>query len=119
MNLVEYQSFVVDHAPLSASVDTKDAMGLAALGLTGEAGEFADHCKKLLFHGISQTAARRQDMIHELGDILWYLTFAAINVCGSSLQEVLDANVGKLQKRFASGHFTTAEVLAKEALKYV
>ena len=43
----------------------------AALGLTGEAGEFADHVKKIFFHGMAYDDERREAMILELCDIMW------------------------------------------------
>lgn len=72
---------------------------LAALGLTGESGEVADHMKKNLFqcHVI--------DMIHiqkELGDILWYVVLAC-DAIDCSLEDVMQMNVEKLRKRYPNG----------------
>lgn len=74
----------------------------AALGLTGEGGEFADHVKKLCFHGQRLTFERRTKMLKELGDILWYA-----NVASKALEEPLiviaDGNIQKLLERHPNG----------------
>ena len=49
-------------------------MIIAALGLTGEAGEFANMVKKLTAHGHEISVEKLAD---ELGDILWYVAEAA------------------------------------------
>ena len=74
----------------------------AALGLTGEAGEFADHVKKIFFHGKAYDDDRREAMILELGDIMWYVMQAceALEVC---LEEVVYDNVDKLSERYPDG----------------
>ena len=60
-----------------------------ALGLTGEAGEFADKIKKIMRDSqMTITEERRTSLITELGDVLWYLSRAA--------QELLSAQM--LQK---------------------
>ncbi|MCP4908920.1 MAG: nucleoside triphosphate pyrophosphohydrolase family protein, partial [bacterium] len=48
----------------------EDRIANAALGLAGEAGEFADMAKKWLYHGhtLHNEAAAK-----ELGDVLWYV----------------------------------------------
>lgn len=69
------------------------------LGLTGEAGEFADLVKKHLFHGrplVLEKAAK------ELGDTLWYLAMAA-DALGLSLSEVATLNIEKLRARYPDG----------------
>jgi NTP pyrophosphatase (non-canonical NTP hydrolase) len=74
-------------------------MIIAALGLAGEAGEFANIVKKLTAHGhdISNT-----ELADELGDVLWYLAEAA-TACGLTLNEIAHQNVDKLHTRYPNG----------------
>jgi len=78
----------------------------AALGLTGEAGEFAEKVKKYLrgddsiVGPVGITDERRLDMKKELGDVTWYVTDAA-DCIDTTIGEVVDTNVDKIQKRMA------------------
>lgn len=75
-----------------------------SLGLTGEAGEFADMMKKAHGHGHeldNELAAK------ELGDVLWYLSVLADSL-GYTLSDIATMNVEKLKKRYKKG-FTIAE----------
>tara|TARA_B110000908_G_scaffold46195_1_gene56252 strand:- start:4227 stop:4550 length:324 start_codon:yes stop_codon:yes gene_type:complete len=69
------------------------------LGLIGESGEIAEKIKKLLR---DNTKVEAQDIIKELGDVAFYLT-ALANYFGSSLDEVLDLNMIKLNDRQERG----------------
>jgi len=75
----------------------------AALGLTGEAGEFAELIKKWLYHDkpLDKAAA-----VAELGDVLWYLSLAA-DALGVTLEHVMVANIDKLQRRYPHGFDTS------------
>lgn len=68
----------------------------AALGLTGEAGEFADAIKK---HVIYNQPLDNANCIEELGDILWYCALAA-EALGVDLDEVAALNISKLKLRY-------------------
>ena len=74
----------------------------AALGLTGEAGEFADHVKKVVFHGKDLDDKRRQKMILELGDVMWYVMQACKGL-DTTLEHVVQCNVTKLSERHDGG----------------
>ncbi|MBA2680539.1 MAG: nucleoside triphosphate pyrophosphohydrolase family protein [Ktedonobacteraceae bacterium] len=83
----------------AGSDDPQEKLTLAALGLTGESGEVADHMKKALFQG------HAIDMAHlrkELSDILWYIVLAC-DATGCSLEDVMQINVDKLRKRYPNG----------------
>lgn len=73
-----------------------------ALGLCGEAGEFAEKVKKLIRDkgGNWKTLSPEEhlNMLKELGDVLWYVTAAAKEL-ESSLQEVAEINAHKLKNR--------------------
>lgn len=70
-----------------------------ALGVAGEAGEVADLIKKVVGHGhpIDPDKVKK-----ELGDVLWYVAVLAHRV-GFTLEEVAQANVDKLRKRYPDG----------------
>lgn len=73
------------------------------LGLTGESGEVAEHGKKILRDdGGLLTDERREKMIKELGDVLWYVAAVASEL-GVSLDTVAQTNLDKLATRKSSG----------------
>lgn len=75
----------------------------AALGLAGEAGEVADKVKKIIrdAHG-TLTPKAREEMIKELGDVLWYLA-AVANELSVDIEEIAQRNVDKVEDRRARG----------------
>ena len=78
----------------------------AALGLTGETGEFADHVKKWLFHGHELD---KDKIIKELGDIRYYLELACYSM-GVTIEEIETKNSEKLRKRYPNGFSTEASI---------
>lgn len=83
-----------------AGGDGERRLVIAALGLAGEAGEFANLVKKRTAHGHTDiTPAVLGD---ELGDILWYLAEAA-TACGLNLEDIARENIAKLQQRYPQG----------------
>ena len=82
-----------------AGGDGERRLIIAALGLAGEAGEFANMVKKLTAHGhdISLYA-----LSNELGDVMWYVAEAA-SAAGLDLGEIAEQNVDKLRKRYPEG----------------
>lgn len=71
----------------------------AALGLTGEAGEFADLIKKHVYHSHDLDKIKAAK---ELGDVLWYLALAAKRL-GFGLDAIALMNVTKLEARYPEG----------------
>jgi len=71
------------------------------LGLCGEAGEVADKVKKVLRdrEGHFDTAVR-DDLLLELGDVLWYVAQLATEL-DLSLEAIAEANLAKLSSRAA------------------
>lgn len=114
VTLEEYEAFVTRLASTTSMHSFEAKLGTGGLGLGGEAGEVADIAKKVLFHGMPFDEEVKQKLKKELGDGLWYITFTAVHVCDSSLQEILEMNVEKLQKRYSTGVFTTEEFMKKE-----
>lgn len=70
-----------------------------ALSLGEEAGEVQGILKKHWFHGHELD---RDALTKELGDVLWYLT-ALADEFGISLEDIVQANVLKLRKRYPNG----------------
>ncbi|MFM8604055.1 MAG: nucleoside triphosphate pyrophosphohydrolase family protein [Cyanobium sp.] len=71
------------------------------LGLCGEAGEVADKVKKVVRDRDGQfDAAVRDDLLLELGDVLWYVAQLASEL-ELDLEAVAEANLAKLASRAA------------------
>ena len=117
MTLEEYCDFVASIASKDSMKDFESKLGTGALGLAGESGEVADMAKKVLFHGMEWNEETKKKVFKELGDVLWYVAFTARNVLEVSIEEIIDANVAKLQDRYKGGKFTTEEFMAKENAK--
>jgi NTP pyrophosphatase (non-canonical NTP hydrolase) len=101
MTLDEYQGL----AARTIGVRTPtDQLANMALGLAGEAGETADMLKKHLFHGKPLDA---DEVIKELGDVLWYVAGMATAI-GASLDDVAQRNVDKLRTRYPDGFSAAA-----------
>ena len=114
MNLKEYEDFVVKMVCDRSKRDFESKILTGGLGCGGEGGEIADLAKKVVFHGMEFDEEARKKLIKEIGDNLFYLAWTAREVCGIGLQEAIDANVDKLNKRYQNGTFTHAEFMAKE-----
>lgn len=84
-----------------SALEPDDLLINFTLGLTGEAGEFADEVKKVLFHGKPRDIFRLRD---ELGDVLWYLA-ATAEALGVTLEQVAADNVAKLRARHGDSGF--------------
>ena len=71
----------------------------AALGLSGEIGEFNDMLKKWIFHEKNFDAEHAKK---EIGDIMWYVALMCYSF-GWELDEILQMNVDKLTARYPDG----------------
>lgn len=99
--LQEYQTAALKTANRK-QVYRIDRLQNAALGLCGEAGEFADIIKKIVYHGHQPENSVIHKMKHELGDILWYIAQAS-SALGTDLQEIAEMNIEKLKQRYPEG----------------
>lgn len=88
----------------------REKLNLGALGLAGETGEVVDLLKKHLFHG---KELDRDKLKLELGDVRWYLEVLA-HSAGFSMDEIEEANIEKLRKRFPGTGFTTEDANSKK-----
>jgi NTP pyrophosphatase (non-canonical NTP hydrolase) len=97
MDADEYQSLALrTEAP---GRERRERLLNAALGLCGEAGEFADTLKKSEFHGHALDEA---ELRKELGDVLWYVALAC-DALGVGMGEVMAQNIEKLRRRYPNG----------------
>lgn len=97
LTLDEYQNLASRTAGAGGDGDRR--LIIAALGLAGESGEFANMVKKLTAHGHKIDSDTLAD---ELGDVLWYIAEAA-TACGLSLSDLAQQNVEKLLQRYPEG----------------
>lgn len=97
LTLNRYQSLANRSAGAGGEGDQR--LVVSALGLAGEAGEFANLVKKMTAHGHPFDPESLKD---ELGDVLWYLAEAATAV-GLNLEDIAAHNVDKLIKRYPEG----------------
>lgn len=100
MNVNEYQQLAM--RTLNPKLEKKDVLINSVMGLCGESGEAVDIVKKWLFHGHELD---REHLSKELGDIAWYLAEAA-TALDMPLEEILQANIEKLRKRYPDGFET-------------
>ena len=97
MTVNEYQKLAM--TTLNRSLDQKDVLINAVMGLCGESGETIDIVKKHLFQGHTLD---QEKLKKELGDIAWYLAEAA-TALDVDLEEIFAANIEKLKKRYPEG----------------
>ena len=73
-----------------------------ALGISGEAGEVVDAIKKA---AIYKKPLDRENIIEELGDLEFHME-GLRQAIGVTREEVIEANVQKLGKRYPSGKYS-------------
>jgi len=95
MNFDEYQS----GARKTAIYPQDYLITYPALGLVGEAGEIANKVKKILRddNGVCSDQKREQ-LVEEMGDVLWYLAALASDL-DVSLDMIATSNLKKLSDR--------------------
>ena len=97
MTVNEYQRLAM--TTLNPELSEKDVLINGVMGLCGESGEAIDIVKKWLAQGHELD---REHLAKELGDIAWYLAETA-TALGLSLEDIFEANIEKLKKRFPEG----------------
>ncbi len=86
-----------------AITDMDAALLSQVFGLVGESGEVAEKFKKLIRDKKGTISEEdKQEILKELGDILWYINSVS-NLLGSSLEEVAQKNLDKVLSRKARG----------------
>lgn len=71
-------------------------------GIAGESGEIADIWKKIKFQDKELSEENIDDLVHEIGDLYWYLAQASIAL-GVSQEKIIEMNIEKLKKRHPHG----------------
>ena len=97
MTVNEYQKLAM--TTLNPALDKKDVLINGVMGLCGESGEAIDIVKKWLAQGHDLD---KEKLAKELGDIAWYLAETA-TALDLKLEDVLEANIEKLKKRYPEG----------------
>ena len=97
MTINEYQRLAM--RTLNPALSRQDVLLNGVMGLCGESGEVIDLVKKHLHQGHLMD---RENMIRELGDVAWYLAEAA-TALGMPLEDILRANLEKLERRYPDG----------------
>lgn len=97
MNVNEYQKLAM--VTLNQELNKEDVLINSVMGLCGEAGEAIDIVKKWMAQGHELD---KEHLAKELGDIAWYLAEAATAI-DMSLEDIFQANLDKLKKRYPDG----------------
>lgn len=104
MNISDYSTQAI--STLHNEHDTKDldaTLISQVFGLVGESGEVAEKFKKLIRDkNGSLDQSDKDEIIKELGDILWYVNSVA-TLLDSSLEEVAKKNLDKVISRKERG----------------
>lgn len=103
MNFNEYQEWAKSTDVFKVTKNVTDSGYIAKiLGLTGEAGEVADKFKKIVRDKKGKVSdIDKEEIIKELGDVLWYVATIA-RYMGVSFNEVAEKNIVKIEKRKAN-----------------
>lgn len=108
MNINDYQAMAM--TTLNPELSRKEVLINSVMGLCGESGEAIDIVKKWLAQG---HALDKEHLAKELGDIAWYLAEAA-TALDLSLEEILQANLDKLKKRYPEGFASERSIVRPE-----
>lgn len=107
MNFDEYQKMAIktdlDSNSMGEITEKKclNTVGFIdkALGVAGEAGEFADKIKKIMRDKKGfYTDEDLEAIVKELGDVLWYVAVTSLYL-GVPMSELAQKNIDKLQSR--------------------
>jgi len=90
-----YSQFVED----KVFTKGRDRLVENTLGLVGEAGEVSEKVKKLFR---DKNSFSDEDVLKELGDVLFYAT-ALANIFGGNLKTIMEMNMKKLDDREQRG----------------
>lgn len=108
MTINEYQKLAM--TTLNPKLNKKDVLINSVMGLCGESGEAIDIVKKWLAQGHDLD---KEHLVEELGDIAWYLAEAA-TVLEVPLEDILQANIDKLKKRYPEGFDREKSLLRRD-----
>lgn len=104
MTINEYQKLAM--TTVNPELDKGKMLINSVMGLCGESGEAIDLVKKWYAHGHDFD---KEHFAKELGDIAWYLAEAATAI-DMKLDDIFEANIEKLKKRYPEGFETQRSV---------
>lgn len=110
----DYQKWVdqltkQDYSDLLPKIQSEGKLLHAVMGINGEGGELTDAFKK---HLIYNKPLDVDNIVEELGDIIFYVTMAA-NALNISLEEILGRNRQKLNKRYKLGFYSNEQAIKR------
>lgn len=94
----EYQKRCLKTASAVSMATKNNLLVQGVMGMCGESGEAIDIVKKHFFQGHPLDP---EHLAKELGDVLWYVATTA-EAIGYSLEQVMDMNLRKLEKRYGA-----------------
>ena len=100
----DYQSFLKSLSALDGEGSNIHRLLTAAVGISAEGGEFMEIVKKMVFQGKPWNHDNREHLNIELGDVMWYV-MQACKALHVSLDEVIEGNIKKLERRYPGGKF--------------
>ena len=100
----DHEAFVSRIQELEEQEFPTERLLTAAVGMSAEAGEFTEIVKKIVFQGKPVNEENLFHMKRELGDIMWYVAQACMGL-NTSIDEIIEMNVEKLEKRYPGGSF--------------
>ena len=98
MTFKEYQNSTHETAIYPSSTEM-EAVTYCTLGLASESAEICGKLKKIMRDNNSiMTPERKQAIVAELGDVMWYVSELCTSL-GVSMEEVAQSNLEKLKDR--------------------
>jgi NTP pyrophosphatase (non-canonical NTP hydrolase) len=100
----DYEALIYRLQELEGQEFPSERLLTAAVGMSAEAGEFTEIVKKIIFQGKPVNDENLFHLKRELGDIMWYVAQACMGL-DTSIDEIIEMNVEKLEKRYPGGSF--------------
>ena len=100
----DHEAFIYRLQELEGQGFHSERLLTAAVGLCAESGEFTEVVKKIVFQGKPVNEDNIFHLKRELGDVMWYLAQACLAL-DTTIDEVIEMNVEKLQSRYPGGEF--------------
>jgi hypothetical protein len=105
LTLARFSYELNNHWRRSTKTD-RDKLIIAAMGMSGEAGEVLEHFKKHIRDGAPISGNR--ELALELGDVLHYWC-RLVHETGYTVDQIMQMNVDKLEARRAARELAVAE----------
>ena len=107
---ISFNEYQLEAFKLISEKGKADLLTNGVLGLAGESGECCDIIKKHKYQGHE---LNKDDLIEELGDVLWYVaeTCSGLNI---TLEEVAIRNLDKLHKRYHGSKFSEKDSINRK-----